>query len=72
MSYPKLASSILSCFVYDIDIKTLCSLCDSAYTVDTFGKKENRKRGKGKETREKKGKEKRERKRERQFRNNLF
>ena len=40
MSYPKLASSILSCFVDDIDIKTLCSLCDSAYTVDTFGKRE--------------------------------
>lgn len=40
MSYSKLASKILSCFVDDIDIKTINSLCDSAYTVKNFGTQE--------------------------------
>ena len=40
MSYSELASRILSCYVDDIETKTLRSLCDSAYTTETFGNEE--------------------------------
>ncbi len=40
MSYPELASNVLGCFVDDVDFGTLKALCDSAYTVENFGKSE--------------------------------
>ncbi len=40
MPYPKLASKVLSCFVNDIDYKTLECLCNFAYTEENFENKE--------------------------------